>query len=91
MNRALDKMIEDGEICRKRVCARCGAVGYDQLRGWKKEEWREDEPDFGLSSFVSVFVPGYGPATLCQPCATEIKTLCGDFMRRPTHDAAEEK
>lgn len=89
MSREFDELIENGEIYRKRVCDRCGAVGYDKMVGWKKEDWRDPEPDFGLSAFAQVSVPGRGYATLCQPCLNELVTICREFFRRPPQEAEE--
>lgn len=89
MSRVLDEMIENGEIYRQRVCARCGLVGYDKLRGWIKEEWRDPEPDFGLSAFSEISVPGRGKTVLCGKCSVEIKKLNADYMRPPARVAED--
>lgn len=85
MSKEFDQMIEDGEIYRKRDCDRCGVPGYDKMKGWIKEDWRDPVPDFGsVSSHFSISIPGYGYATLCQPCAIELKNICMEFMRQST-------
>lgn len=84
MSKEFDRMIENGEIYRKRVCDRCGTTGYDKLKGWIKEDWRDPVPDFGnVSSHVFISIPGYGRGTLCQPCANELVRICAEFMRNP--------
>ncbi len=83
MSKVLNEMIENGEIYRKRVCDRCGAVDYAKMTGWKKEEWREDEPSFAFSAFTEIFVPGRGKTLLCGPCSAEIRKICDTFMRPP--------
>ena len=89
MSRVFDEMIEDGEIYRKRVCERCGLVGYDQLRGWIKEDWRDPEPDFGFSAFSEISVPGRGKSVLCGECSVAIKKLNADYMRPPARVAED--
>lgn len=91
MKTEFNQMIEDGEIYRKRVCDRCGAIGYDKLKGWIKEDWRDPVPDFGsVSSHASIYIPGRGTATLCQPCANELVRICAEFMRKPPIEVREE-
>lgn len=87
MSRVLDEMIENGEIYRKRVCERCGLVGYDQMRGWIEEDWRDPEPDFGFSTFSEISVPGYGKTVLCGECSVAIKELNAAYMRAPARVA----
>lgn len=89
MSKAFDLMIENGEIYRKRVCSRCGAVGYDKMKGWKKEDWRDPEAEFAISSFHAVPLPGWSQAVLCETCTAEVRRLIQNFMR-PTRDAKEE-
>jgi hypothetical protein len=77
--------VKAGNIYRKKVCDRCGAVDYEQFLGISGEGW-EETPDYETHGFGSVVIVPYLPGveraafTLCPNCARVFQKRINQFL-----------
>ncbi len=78
--------VKAGNIYRKKVCDRCGAVDYEQFLGISGEGWAET-PEYETHGFGSVAIVPYLPGveraafTLCPGCAKDFQTKIKWFLK----------
>jgi hypothetical protein len=78
--------VKAGNIYRKKVCDRCGAVDYEQFLGISGADW-EETPDYETHGFGSVVIVPYLPGvdstafTLCPDCAKDFQTKIKCFLK----------
>ena len=78
--------VKAGNIYRKKVCDRCGAVDYEQFLGISGADW-EETPDYETHGFGSVVIVPYLPGvegaefTLCPNCAKDFQTKIKWFLK----------
>lgn len=76
-----------GNIYRKRVCARCGAIDYERYRGRVGQDW-EERPLYEGQGFGSIVIVPYVGADIermefmvCPECANTFKNLVDGYLK----------
>ena len=77
--------VKSGNIFRRRICSRCGAVGYERLKALVDKDW-ESYPKYENEGFgVVVFTTWYGSMgrrefVLCSKCTDTLNGMLDSFM-----------
>lgn len=86
MNQDFEADVKAGNIFRKKVCQRCGAIDYEKYNGMVGHDW-EEHPVYDGRGFGAIVIVPYAKGmertviNLCPDCAAEFGEIIKNFSK----------